>query len=388
MANELPKIFKKGTYAAYTKNKSTLSTDGSIFICTDEPLLCAWGQEIGLSNTNKARLDALYEAVLGDEDSMKSVAEQIEEALDGILGDSDYESFDDIQDAIEAAVAKITALNYNTASNGIVTGVTQTEGKIAATSVAVGNGLEIAAEKLQVKLAEANKVLSNSADGLTATLSLDFASNGTTSGNTGNAVIQLKGVDGVVISEMSAENFLMDRVLDSVELSGSKLTFTFKVEHGTDASLVPIEVDLANYIKVYTEGNGIKITNNVVSVEVKEGEKFLEATASGLTTKGLDVLAEKATSEETAGKVLTQTAEGLKWQETTVIKKDGEVVTELIIDEEEGSLISYETAEELFLKKEDASETYATKEELKNIDLSNYYTKAEVTSMFDWEEYE
>lgn len=229
----------------------------------------------------------------------ENVAEQIETALDELKGDSDYDTFDDIQEAVEGVDARIDALDLTAVggANKLITTVSQTDGKVAASAIEVGDGLEVASDKLKVKLAEANKVLSVNSNGLVASLALDYATKGTLTGNTDKEVIQLKGVEGVVISEISAEPFLMDRFLKDVDLTGSKLTFSFEVKHGTDSDIQDITVDLAEYIKVYTEGNGIKIQNNVISVEVKEGETYLEVGASGLASKGIDAAIAKAVGD-------------------------------------------------------------------------------------------
>lgn len=228
----------------------------------------------------------------------ENVAEQIADAIDELKGDSDYETFDDIQEAVEAVDARIDGLDLTAVggANKLITTVSQTDGKVAATAIEVGEGLEVATDKLKVKLAEANKILSLN-EGLLATVTLDYATKGTLTGNTDKEVIQLKGVGGTIISEISAEPFLMDRFLKDVDLDGSELTFTFEVKHGTDADLQDITVDLAEYIKVYTEGNGIKIVNNVISVEVKEGDSYLEVGAAGLASKGIDAAIAKAVGD-------------------------------------------------------------------------------------------
>ena len=223
----------------------------------------------------------------------------IEEAIEELKGDSDYDTFDDIQEAIEAIDGKIDALDLTAVggANKLITTVSQTDGKVAASAIEVGDGLEVATDKLKVKLAEANKVLSVNSNGLLASITLDYATKGTLTGNTDKEVIQLKGANNVVISEISAEPFLMDRFLKDVDLDGSELTFTFEVKHGTDSDLQDITIDLSEYIKVYTEGNGIKIANNVVSVEIKEGETYLEVGATGLATKGIDAAITKAVGD-------------------------------------------------------------------------------------------
>lgn len=44
--------FFKGTEAQYTAKKATFDVDGTIFICTDKPYLYAWGQQIGVDESD------------------------------------------------------------------------------------------------------------------------------------------------------------------------------------------------------------------------------------------------------------------------------------------------------------------------------------------------
>lgn len=222
----------------------------------------------------------------------------IEEAIEELKGESDYDTFDDIQDAVEAVDARIDALDLTAVggTNKLITTVSQTDGKVAATAIEVGDGLEVAADKLKVKLAEANKILSFN-EGLLATVTLDYATKGTLTGNTDKEVIQLKGVGGTVISEISAEPFLMDRFLKDVELDGSELTFTFEVKHGEDSDLQDITVDLAEYITAYTGGNGINVAGNVISVDIADNDPYLTITNTKLASKGIKDAIEDAVDE-------------------------------------------------------------------------------------------
>lgn len=92
--------------------------------------------------------------------------------------------------------------------------------------------------------------------------------------------IQLKGISNEVISEFSAADFVKDGFLDSAELvevsssqagtsgfpstSGTYIKFTWNTESGKSVSWV----DVTSLIDVYTAGNGIEITSNVVSLKI------------------------------------------------------------------------------------------------------------------------
>lgn len=78
--------------------------------------------------------------------------------------------------------------------------------------------------------------------------------------------------------------------------SSNKLELTFNTESGKSS----VEVDLSALVDTYTAGNGLNVANKQFSIKIKDGEKYLEATADGLATKGIDTALENiSTSFET-----------------------------------------------------------------------------------------
>lgn len=97
--------------------------------------------------------------------------------------------------------------------------------------------------------------------------------------------LYLKSKDGATTyAKVDAQSFVADGFLDSVTLVGDELVFTWN----TTAGKTEVKVSLSKYIDVYAAGAGLNLTNNTFSVKVKEGEKYLEATADGLASKGID----------------------------------------------------------------------------------------------------
>lgn len=153
-------------------------------------------------------------------------------------------------------------------------------------------------------LSSLNKILSQSNDGLLATLKFKD--------DEANKKIQLLGVNDAVVTEFDYAKFVVDGMINTIELKGDILTFTFNTDAGKEA----IPIDLSKYITIYTAGNGIDIEGQSISIKIKEGESYLEVGEDGLASKDLD---------ETFAKI----------EETTVIKDtDGTVIKEFQVTQE------------------------------------------------------
>ena len=76
----------------------------------------------------------------------------------------------------------------------------------------------------------------------------------------------------------------------------------------TDAGKDVTYVDVASLVDTYTAGNGINIADYKVSLKVKSGDKYLEVTADGLSSKGIDEAISTAKGE-IIGNADTDTAE-------------------------------------------------------------------------------
>lgn len=119
-------------------------------------------------------------------------------------------------------------------------------------------------------------VLTQSASGLKANLSLKWD---TATG------LQLIGKDGSVLTTVPSTDFIKDGMLENVELTelegNATLVFTFNTDGGGKV----INVNVADLVDVYTQGNGINISGKVVSATGKPSDPIIEVTTSGIGAK-------------------------------------------------------------------------------------------------------
>lgn len=277
-----------------------------------------------MSATDKAALDTLN----GDEETEGSVKKQVadlKEELEGELAKATVASEDKTVTVTPGEDG--TDLSVNIDGTTIVADPETGELSVApaATAVTGKDAIKVTeAEGKQVELviATANKVLTQSAAGLDTTLGLKFvkASDNTGEGaNTGKAVVQLVGVGGEVLSEFDASDLVMDGVLDTVELEEGILTFTWNAAAGKSATTI----NLGDYIKPYSNGDGLNLNGQVFSVKVKEGDKYLTVGADGVASKGIDEAITAAVDELDAN---VDSTGGTKVK-VNVVEEDGKVKT-------------------------------------------------------------
>lgn len=142
-------------------------------------------------------------------------------------------------------------------------------------------------------LADGEKFLTldNGTGKLGATVGLTYYTD--TTGEKPVYEIRLTGKGGEVISTIDAKSFVKDGMLDSVELvanpanqaAGTYLVFTWNTEAGLSE---PMYVPVTDLIDVYTQGDGITIEDKVIKAKVKSGDVYLEVTADGIASKGID----------------------------------------------------------------------------------------------------
>lgn len=156
----------------------------------------------------------------------------------------------------------------------------ESDGLYVAKEAAYIGAEAIAVNDHEISLVLDGSTLTQGAGGLKATLKLqkmDDAGEGNASG------YQLVDAAGNVYGDaitIAADQFLKDVELDA----NDDLVFTFVTSAGEKTE----KVNIAKYIDTYTAGNGINITDKQVSVVVKSGDKYLEVTADGVATKGID----------------------------------------------------------------------------------------------------
>lgn len=156
----------------------------------------------------------------------------------------------------------------------------ESDGLYVAKEAAYTGAEAIAVNDHEISLVLDGSSLTQGAGGLKATLKLqkmDDAGEGNASG------YQLVDAAGNVYGD--AITIAADQFLKEVELDANDdLVFTFITSAGEKTE----KVNIAKYIDTYTAGNGINITDKSVSVVVKSGDKYLEVTAEGVATKGID----------------------------------------------------------------------------------------------------
>ena len=102
-----------------------------------------------------------------------------------------------------------------------------------------------------------------------------------------NGMISLTGIDGEVIAEFSDADFVKDSVLEDVNYNAEtkEIEFTWKTVDGetkTDA------VSVADFVQVYTAGNGLEMSDNEFAVKVdSESEAFLTVDTNGIKLAGI-----------------------------------------------------------------------------------------------------
>ena len=148
---------------------------------------------------------------------------------------------------------------------------------------------------ISLKLNTADKVLTQTSDGLLANINLTWS-------NTDG--LKLIGKSGTVIATIAATDFIKDGMLENVELkvassgapieghtSGTFLVFTFN----TDAGSKVINLDVTSLIDVYTAGDGISVSGKVIAAKLDGStEAFLTVGADGIKLSGVQAAIDAA----------------------------------------------------------------------------------------------
>ena len=178
---------------------------------------------------------------------------------------------------------------------------------------------------VSLKIKSGDKVLSQTQDGLSATLSLIY--------DTTNRNLQLKGNSGNTISEIDATAFVKDGMLNdtavftasattqSITFSRSSntheysglteenhyLAFEFKISSGESSSYNYEILNATSIIDVYKNGNGLALTDHTFSVKkAGDSEGFLTIDKDGVKISGVaDAIAAAAASAKTEVKKAT-----------------------------------------------------------------------------------
>lgn len=189
--------------------------------------------------------------------------------------------------------------------------------------------------KVSLKIAD-NNILSQNTDGLNATLSISYS----------DQKIQLKGIEGKLISEFDASMFVKDGMIESAELvtdpdgldSGTYIKIIFNSAGPAD----PIYINVTTLIDVYTAGNGVEISGKSISVkkDASDDEGFLKISEAGIKVTGVKTLIETTVSNidgsisdiSTKLNDLINDLAGNGYVKKVEVAKDSSNVLEAIID--------------------------------------------------------
>lgn len=156
--------------------------------------------------------------------------------------------------------------DYTTAEKTKLSGIAANAQVNVIESVKVnGTALEVTDKAVNVVVPAAtvtgvksgDKVLALANKELSTTLGLTYDS--------ATKKINLTGIDSAVIASVDATDFIKDGMVEGVSFDPAtkKLTITFNTDSGAE----DIEVDLTSLVDTYTQGTGITITGNVISVD-------------------------------------------------------------------------------------------------------------------------
>lgn len=341
--------FGVGSYASYDSD----SMAGMIYFAKDTNQIYLNGTAYGYSVADSAKLDASIKSIsLNDDQKTLTITKnddktetvvllEVTQAKPGLMSAADKKNLDtlngeasvegsvkkQIADAKSDLESKITGATVKSAdktvkvtpsASGTDLSVNIDETTIvknastgvlsvapAATAVSGKDAIKVTTnngKQVELVIAAANKVLTQSASGLDTTLGLKFvkaADNTADGANKGKAVVQLIGVGDAVIGEFDATDLVMDGVLESVSYDkvNGTITFTWNADAGKTATTV----DLKEYIKPYTNGNGLNLTEQTFSVKIKDNDKYLTVDTNGVASKGIDDAIDAAIAEALGG---------------------------------------------------------------------------------------
>ena len=182
-------------------------------------------------------------------------------------------------DVISAAVEQA----YKAADSGLSSAIDAINAKTISGTNAIAASTVDGATTISLNLNATSAILSQDASGLKTTISLQKITTGLADNI--ESEYALVGLNGVELGERI--QVTKDRFLQGVEYVPSTqiLNFSFKLADGT-TQVSP--VDIGSLVDTYTAGNGVDITNNVVTVKKDStSEDFLKVTSAGVAITGV-----------------------------------------------------------------------------------------------------
>lgn len=162
-------------------------------------------------------------------------------------------------------------------------------------------------KEISLKIREGELILSQDTYGLSTNLSIHFDEN--------RKYIQIKGINGQIISEISATPFIKDGFLDSAKIIkneeeqalvdpdgiGLGLSFPYiLLIWKTDAGKEPIRIEIKELIQTYKAGNGLELNNDIFSIKLDATcEPYLTVSENGLKLTGINAAIEAAKKSAT-----------------------------------------------------------------------------------------
>ena len=153
------------------------------------------------------------------------------------------------------------------------------------------NAIEVSEVKgenktISLNINPSDKILTNDAQGLLASLSLEWRHADATGLKD---EIRLIGKDNTVISSIDVSEFIKDGILNDVSLDTSKpdypeLVFVFNSASGKET----VRLSVKDLVEVYSAGNGLQLNENVFSIKIDaNSEIFLTVSANGIKLSGI-----------------------------------------------------------------------------------------------------
>lgn len=193
------------------------------------------GTGVTTANTVTAQLGAINDEITADK-VHAGAAIAVDSAATGTTVSVKYDNSTIVLDANSGLSVASSALTPYVGSNAV--------------SVTTGEN----ANTISLKIDSNDNVLSQSANGLLANLTLEYVTTGQT------PVIQLFGKNGTSLGSVDASNFIKDSFLSGVSYNAQTqvLTFTWNTESGIDQT----NVNLSGLVDTYTAASGIAVSNN------------------------------------------------------------------------------------------------------------------------------
>ena len=223
----------------------------------------------GDNTTNKTDIANLKTAdtqIIGRLDAIEQLNTTQQSSIDTLNGDMTT-----VKSSVSTNAQNLTTLTATV--NGNSSSISALQGAI--------DGLAVKSVK------EGELVLAADASGiLSTTMSLAYDNE--------NHKIQLKGIEGALVSELDASEFIKDGMIDSVVYNPDTkiITITWNTAAGKDATTI----DISHLVDTYTASNGLELSDNAFSVKIDTASSdALTVSAAGLKLAVTDSLKEALT---------------------------------------------------------------------------------------------